>query len=178
MRTSLPTTLALLAAAVTTTVAVSGVAPAGAAEPDPFSGERRVVLAPTGSEGALGLDRSGRATYDDRWGRGAEFALTHVHGKRFQVRTAHRRSGGEPLCLAIRGVRVATEACDTSDRRQLFRFRPAGENSSGNPTYLLHTYQRRHLVQTANGAFEGQWVGEGTPDVETPFVLVDRGPAD
>jgi hypothetical protein len=150
---------------------------AHAADRDPLSGERRITLAPEGHEFALTIGRDGRATSSDRWGKRSQLVATPLGHGRYWLQTAHLRRGGEPLCLRLTATAVVTAACDASARHQRFRFDDAGENASGNPTYLVRTGARRHLVVDEDGAFVPRQVGEGTPDVETPFVLVDRGRA-
>lgn len=170
----LTTAVALGATALTVVAAPS----AQAADRDPFSGERRIALAPEGHEFALTIGKDGRATSTDHGGKRAQFVATPLGRGRYWLQTAHLRSGGEPLCLQLHRKAVAAEACDAGARHQRFRFDDAGANASGNPTYLLRTGATRHLVVDEDGAFVPAQVGEGTADVETPFVLVDRGRAE
>lgn len=150
---------------------------AQAADRDPFSGERRITLAPEGHEFALTIGRDGRATSTDHFGKRSQLVATPLGRGRYWLQTAHLRRGGEPLCLKLTRTAVVTAACDAAAKHQRFRFTDAGENASGNPTYLIRTGASRHLVVDEGGAFVPVQVGEGTPDVETPFVLVDRGRA-
>lgn len=172
--TRLLTTVVALGATALTVVSAPS---AQAADRDPFSGERRITLAPEGHEFALTIGRDGRATSTDRFGRRSQFVATPLGRGRYWLQTAHLRRGGEPLCLQLNRRTILAEACDAGAQHQRFRFDDAGENASGNPTYLLRTGARRHLVVDEDGAFVPARVGEGTADVETPFVLVDRGRA-
>ncbi len=167
----------VLAVATATVGTITATAPADAARPGVFDGDRRVILAPTGSEGALGVDRRERAVYSERFDERSMFVLTHVRGRRYWLRTAEITSGGEPLCLALRGHRVVVDACDAGAASQLFRIRQVGE-SGRHATYTLHTRAHRYLVQKPSGAFAAAPIIEGTPDIDTPFVLLDRGRAE
>lgn len=177
---TLTKTVRSLATAVLATglAALAGTTPAAAAaDPDPFSGERRIVLAPEGHEFALTITRDGTVSSTERWGRRAQLVATPLGGDRFWLQTAHLRRGGEALCLQLRSRTVVTAACDAGAKHQRFRFTDAGDDASGNPTYTIRTGSHRHLVVTDDGAFAATRITEGTPDVDTPFLLVDRGRA-
>lgn len=167
----------LLTAATVVAATLVAVPTAQAAAPDPFSGERRITLSPEGHEFALTADRRGRVGSTERWGRRSMFVATRVRGQRYLLQTAEVRRGGEPLCLALTRTRVRAVACDAADRNQLFAFRDAGPSSGGDPTYLLRVRVARYLVLTDEGGFAPARIGEGTPDIDTPFLLVDRGRA-
>ena len=173
---------AALAATVTATIAAASalVAPhAGAASsapgPDPFSGTRKVVLLPVASEGILGIDRDLQATYVEAQGKRHQFVLV-PSAKRYLIKTASIRRGGEPLCLELGSSSVEVTACDASERHQLFSFRPATP-SNDKPTWTIRTSKHRYLLQNDLGAFESAWIGEGTDDIDTPFLLGDKGRA-
>ncbi|GAA1924757.1 hypothetical protein [Nocardioides hwasunensis] len=83
-------------------------------------------------------------------------------GDRFLVKTAKIRRGGEPLCLQLGKRRVSVAACDADKRHQQFSFR---------------TTRNRYLVQNDLGGFEAAAIGEGTPDIDTPFLVLDKGRA-
>lgn len=167
--------LATAALLATTTLALSPAATAAA--PDPFSGDRKVVLAPEGHEFALSVAKGGQISSTERWGKRAQFVATPLGNGRYWLQTAHLRSGGEPLCLKLTAKAVVTDACDSSAKHQRFRFTDAGDNASGNPTYTIRTGTHRYLVVTDDGAFKPARITEGTADIDTPFLLVDRGRA-
>ncbi|RYB93083.1 hypothetical protein EUA93_01165 [Nocardioides oleivorans] len=133
------------------------------------------MLAPKNSEGILGVDRDLRATYAEGQGPRNQFVLVPT-GDRFLVRTATLRSGGEPLCLQLGKRAVVVTACDAGRRHQQFSFRSASP-SNGKPTWTIRTTRNRYLVQNDLGGFEPAVIGEGTPDIDTPFLLVDKGVA-
>ena len=171
---------ATLTAALATTALAAGVAAtapgaAAATAPDVFSGERNVVLAPVASEGILGLDRDLRAEYAERQGRRNQFVLV-PSGGRYLVKTASATRGGEPQCLRLGGSDVRAVACDASRKHQLFSFRPATP-SNDEPTWTIRTGRHRYLVQNDLGGFESAQIGEGTEDIDTPFLLLDKGEA-
>ncbi|MEI5674874.1 MULTISPECIES: hypothetical protein [unclassified Nocardioides] len=167
----------LLAAATVAAATLALVPAAQAAAPDPFSGERKITLSPEGQEFALSVDRRGQVSSTERWGRRTTFVATRVRGQRFWLQTAQVRRGGKPLCLALTRKRVRATACDAANRNQLFAFRDAGRSSGGDPTYLLRVRAARYLVVSDEGAFAPARISEGTPDIDTPFLLVDRGRA-
>lgn len=166
--------LAMVALLAASTVAA---APAAHGAPDPFSGERRISLSPEGHEFALAIGKGGEATSTERWGKRSQFVATPVRAGRYWLQTAALRRGGEPLCLKLTRSRVLAVACDASAKHQLFRFTDAGETDGGDPTYTIGTGASRYLVVTDEGAFAPAQIGEGTPDIDTPFLLVDRGRA-
>jgi hypothetical protein len=168
--------LASLGAAAVVAGSVLSAPSSYGAPPDPFSGERNVVLAPSGSEGVLGLDRSLAATYAEGQGRRSQFVLTPLSASRFWIQTAHVTRGGEPQCLQLRGSSVSATACDSSKANQQFAFRRASP-SNGKPTWTVRVRVDRFLVQDPDGGFSATRITEGTPDIDTPFLLVDKGPA-
>jgi hypothetical protein len=157
------------------TAALSAASSAGAAAPDVFSGERNVVLLPKNSEGILGIDRDLQATYAERQGARNQFVIVPT-GNRFLVKTAKITRGGEPLCLQLAKKRVFVAACDAGLRQQQFSFRAASP-SNGKKTWTIRTTRHRYLVQNELGGFESAVIGEGTPDIDTPFLIVDKGAA-
>lgn len=168
---------ALVGAAVgamsTSASAVPSAARAAAAAADPFSGERNVVLAPVNSEGVLGLDRSMQATYAERQGRRNQFVLVATDGG-YLIKTASLTLGGEPWCLRLRGADVGVTSCDAGKKNQVFSFRPATP-SDGESTWTIRTTRNRYLVQNDAGGFDAAVIGEGTPAIDTAFLLVDKG---
>jgi hypothetical protein len=158
---------ALLAAAPT----------AAHAAADPFSGDRKVALVPEGQEFALSIAKSGEVSSTERWGKRAQFVASPLGGGRYWLQTARLRSGGEPLCLKLTKKAVVTDACDSSARHQRFAFSDVGDTDGGDPTYTIRTGANRYLILTEEGAFAPAHIGEGTPDIDTPFLLVDRGRA-
>lgn len=168
-------------AALSVTVAASVLAAqhAGAASAapalDPFSGTRNVVLTPVASEGILGVSRDLQATYVEEQGKRHQFVLVRS-ANRYLIKTASIRRGGEALCLNLGSNSVEVTACDASERHQLFSFRPA-RPSNGKPTWTIRTTKHRYLIQNDLGAFESAWIGEGTDDIDTPFLLGDKGPS-
>jgi hypothetical protein len=148
-----------------------------------FSGKRQVYLLPRNSEATFALDKAGRMTLSEDFGDRALFVLTPVRDDKFWIRTAKVRSGGEALCVTVKGKSVVTAGCDTTTESQLFRFRRTGE-SNGKPTYTIRTGKDIYLVQDPDGKLGNTGtgvaavqIGEGTPDIDTPFVLPDRGKA-
>ena len=110
-------------------------------------------------------------------------------GDQYWIRTAKLRKGGEPLCLSAKlgsggaPAAVLTTACDASAADQLFRFRKTGE-SNGKPTYTIRTGKDTYIIQDPTGEIASTGtgvaavsIGEGTPDIDTPFVLADKGAA-
>ncbi|RZU49783.1 hypothetical protein EV385_1537 [Krasilnikovia cinnamomea] len=153
-----------------------------------FSGRRQVFLVPVGSEGIVVVDASGRIGLTDGSGDRALFVLTPIGGDRYLIQTAKIRVGGEASCVAVRGngegpAPVVTAACDASAPGQQFRFRRTGA-AEGKPTYTIYTGANTFLVRDEQGELlpggtgvAAVRIGEGTPDIDTPFLLPDRGPA-
>lgn len=147
-----------------------------------------MLLLPKNSEATVAIDENKRAALSDEFGDRALFVLHKVSGDRYWIQTARLRAGGEAFCLeaaATTGaaVPVTAEACDASQSRQLWRFRKVGE-SGGKPTYTIRTGTDIYLVQDPDGQLSGGGtgvvaigIGEGTPDIDTPFLLPDRGKA-
>lgn len=153
-----------------------------------FTGTRQVSLRLVDTKATLTVadaDRLGLTTRaDDR----ALFVLTPAGGERFQIRTATLRVAGEAGCVRADGdgsrpAAVVVAACDTRDGNQLFRFRHTGD-VAGEPKYTIRTSSDSYLVHDADrrllpggtGVVAVQ-IGEGTPDIDTPFLLTDRGEA-
>jgi hypothetical protein len=172
LRAALTVTAASIAAAASPLAAPHASA-ATAPTPNPFLGTRNVVLLPVASEGILGIDRDLQATYVEEQGKRHQFVLVNS-GKRYLIKTAFIRRGGEPLCMKLGSNEVEVTACDASNRHQLFSFRP-GTPSNGKPTWTIRTTKHRYLVQDDLGSFESAWIGEGTDDIDTPFLLGDKG---
>ncbi|GAB1693970.1 hypothetical protein [Krasilnikovia sp. M28-CT-15] len=160
-------------------------APAGAGV---FSGRRQVYLVPVGSEGIVVVDASGRIGLTDGSGDRALFVPTPIGADRYLIQTAKIRVGGEASCVAVRGngdgpAPVVTAACDASAPGQQFRFRRTGD-ADGKPAYTVYTGANTFLVRDEQGELlpggtgvAAVRIGEGTPDIDTPFLLPDRGPA-
>jgi hypothetical protein len=156
-----------------------------------FSGTRQVYLLPKNSEATLGVVQDGKIGLSEKFGDAELFVLTAVKpgGDQYWIRTAKLRKGGEPLCLSAKlgsggapGT-VLTTACDASAADQLFRFRKAGE-SNGKPTYTIRTGKDTYIIQDPTGEIASTGtgvaavsIGEGTPDIDTPFLLADKGKA-
>ncbi|MEV4281386.1 hypothetical protein [Actinoplanes xinjiangensis] len=156
-----------------------------------FSGTRQVYLLPKNSEATLGVVQDGKIGLSERFGDAELFVLTAVKpgGDQYWIRTAKLRKGGEALCLSAKlgsggapGL-VRTTLCDASAADQLFRFRKTGE-SNGKPTYTIWTGKDTFIVQDPTGEIADTGtgvaavsIGEGTPDIDTPFVLADKGKA-
>ena len=166
-------------------------APEGTRGTDVFAGDRRILLLPVGSEATLGVLESGKIGLTEAFDDRALFVLTRTRpgGDRFWIRTAELRRGGEALCLSAklgtggRPAPVTTVACDASAEDQLFRFRRAG-GTKDKPRYTIRTGTDTYLVQDPTGEIAGTGtgvaavaIGEGTPDIDTPFLLADRGRA-
>jgi hypothetical protein len=156
-----------------------------------FSGTRQVLLLPKNSEATLGVVAGGKIGLSEKFGDNDLFVLTPVRpgGDQYWIRTAKLRKGGEPLCLSAklgpggRPAAVTTTACDAAAPDQLFRFRQTG-SSNGKPTHTIRTGTDTYIIQDPTGeiAHTGTGVaaatiGEGTPDIDTPFVIADRGQA-
>lgn len=156
-----------------------------------FSGTRQVLLLPKNSEATLGVVDGGKAGLSSSFGDNDLFVLTPVArgGDTYRIRTAKLRSGGEPLCLSAKvgtggkPAAVLATGCDASVSSQQFSFRRTGE-SNGKPTYTIRTGRDTYIVQDPTGTISGtgtgiaaSTIGEGTADIDTPFVVADRGPA-
>ncbi|MEV4344726.1 hypothetical protein AB0J83_09640 [Actinoplanes sp. NPDC049596] len=155
-----------------------------------FSGTRQVYLLPKNSESGLAVLKDGKVGLSEAFDDTALFVLTRTSPERDQywIRTAKLRKGGEPLCLSAKltggkPAPVTTVACDAAATDQLFRFREVGE-SNGKPTYTIYTGRDTFIIQDPTGeiAHTGNGVaavtiGEGTPDIDTAFVLPDKGKA-
>lgn len=154
-----------------------------------FSGTRQVLLLPKNSESTVGVVGGGKLGLSEKFGDADLFVLTKVSGDRYWIRTAKLRAGGEPLCVSAKlgpggdPAAAVTKACDASAKDQLFRFRKTGE-SNGKPTYTIYTGTDTFLIQDPTGEIASTGtgvaavtIGEGTPDIDTPFVIADRGQA-
>jgi hypothetical protein len=169
-------TRVLCSLAVAAAVA-AGPTVANAADPDPFTGDRKVTLSPQDHEFALTVSKDGSISSTERWGKRSMVVPVPLGGDRYWLQTAHLRRGGEPLCLKLTKKAVVTDACDSSARHQRFAFTDAGDTEGGDPTYTIRTGGNRYLVVTDGARFAPAQIGEGTPDIDTPFLLVDRGRA-
>jgi hypothetical protein len=156
-----------------------------------FSGTRQVRLLPKNSETTLGVVGGGKIGLSEDFGDADLFVLTAVEsgGDRYWIRTAKLRKGGEPLCLSAKlgsggtPAPVLTKLCNASAADQMFRFRKTGQ-SNGKPTYTIRTGQDTYIVQDPTGEIASTGtgvaavaIGEGTPDIDTPFLLADAGEA-
>jgi hypothetical protein len=156
-----------------------------------FSGTRQVNLLPKNSEATLGVVQDGKIGLSEKFGDNELFVLKPVRpgGDQYWIQTAKLRAGGEPYCLSAKlgpggkPAAVKTTACDAAASDQLFRFRQTGE-SNGKPTYTIRTGRDTYVIQDPTGeiAHTGTGVaavtiGEGTPDIDTPFVIADKGKA-
>ncbi|SDT03585.1 hypothetical protein [Actinoplanes derwentensis] len=163
----------------------------GGAGSDVFSGTRQVYLLPKNSEATLGVVNDGKIGLSGAFGDNELFVLTPVTrgGDTFQIRTGKLRAGGEALCVSAKlgaGGRpgtVVTAGCDATAGDQIFRFRQTGE-SNGKPTYTIRTGADTFIIQDPTGEIAGTGVGvaavtigEGTADIDTPFVIADKGKA-
>jgi hypothetical protein len=123
-------------------------APAG--DRDELSGKRQVYIVPV-ADGAgmpltvLGVDLKGRVNVTDDFGDRAGFVpvQTSPKSKRYLVKTADMRSGGEPLCLQVQGngsnpLTLVTKACDAGNSNQIFEFQEQGKDKKGQNKYLIH----------------------------------------
>ncbi|MBU2668984.1 hypothetical protein KOI35_36280 [Actinoplanes bogorensis] len=153
-----------------------------------FSGTRQVWLLPKNSEATLGVVGGGKVGLSEKFGDSDLFVLTPV-GDQFWIRTAKLRKGGEPYCLSAKlgpggkPAAVLTVACDSSAKDQLFRFRQTGE-SNGKLTYTIRTGTDTYIIQDPTGEIAHTGVGvaavtigEGTPDIDTPYIIADKGAA-
>jgi hypothetical protein len=144
---------------------------------------------PEDSEATVAVDDKERAALSEDFGDRALFVLKKVSGDQYWIQTARLRAGGEAFCMeaaATSGaaVPVTAEACDAAQSRQLWRFRKVGEASNGKPKYTIRTGTDIYLVQDPDGQLSDSGtgvvaigIGEGTPDIDTPFLLPDRGAA-
>ncbi|XVU21301.1 hypothetical protein ACQPZJ_29005 [Actinoplanes sp. CA-054009] len=155
-----------------------------------FSGTRQVYLLPKNSESGVAVLDNGKLGLSEAFDDSALFVLTRTspEGDQYWIRTAKIRKGGEALCVSAKvtggkPAAVTTVACDASATDQLFRFRQTG-SSNGKPTYTIRTGQDTYIIQDPTGEIAGTGtgvaavtIGEGTPDIDTPFLLPDRGRA-
>ncbi|MBB2946586.1 hypothetical protein FB565_006354 [Actinoplanes lutulentus] len=174
-------------ASTPTTAATGG----GANGSGVFSGTRQVYLLPKNSEATLGVVGGGKIGLSSAFGDNELFVLTPTTpgGDEFQIRTGKLRAGGEALCVSAKlgaggkpGT-VVTAGCDAGAGDQVFRFRRTGE-SNGKPTYTIRTGSTTYIIQDPTGEIAGTGVGvaavtigEGTADIDTPFVIADKGKA-
>jgi hypothetical protein len=104
-------------------------------------------------------------------------------GQQFLIKTARLRAGGEAYCWQVRDsetnppATVHTAACDAGDAKQLFRFTPLERDNQGRRTYAIDN-DEDYLQYQPTG--ESGLVAKLHRDdqLETTFVLVDRGPAE
>ncbi|BCJ53377.1 hypothetical protein Asp14428_48520 [Actinoplanes sp. NBRC 14428] len=144
---------------------------------DVFSGTREVWVLPVNSEGTLGVSSSRKVELSDAFDDRTLFVLTKVQGERYWIRTARVRAGGEALCLQVeKDSRVTAAACDAAKSTQLFLFRNTG-TSNGKLKYTIRTNNNVYIIVTPEGGVRAVPIGEGTPDIDTPFLLPDRGEA-
>ncbi|XVV16858.1 hypothetical protein ACQP2X_21500 [Actinoplanes sp. CA-131856] len=150
-----------------------------------FSGTRQVYLLPKNSESGVAVLGNGKLGLSEAFDDSALFVLTRTspEGDQYWIRTAKIRKGGEALCVSAKAPAVTTVACDAAAPDQLFRFRETGE-SNGKPTYTIRTGKDTYIIQDPTGEIAGTGtgvaavtIGEGTPDIDTPFLLPDRGQA-
>ena len=177
--------------AATTKPPIAGSAPSATRKPatakeDVFSGRRQVYLLPVNSEATVAVDRSNRLALSGAFDGRALFVLTPAGDDRYLIKTAKLRTGGEPSCVQAIGrtpAPVTVAACDAGKPEQLFRFRRTG-TAEGKPKYTVYTGTDTYLVQDPDGELRpggtgvvAAQIGEGTPDIDTPFFLPDRGAA-
>ncbi|MBM2618446.1 hypothetical protein JIG36_23080 [Actinoplanes sp. LDG1-06] len=156
-----------------------------------FSGTRQVHLLPKNSEATLGVVPDGKIGLSEKFGDKDLFVIKPLTpgGDQYWIQTAKLRDGAEPFCLSAKlgagqkPAPVKTASCDASAADQKFRFRQTGE-SNGKPTYTIYTGTTTYIIQDPTGeiAHTGTGVaavsiGEGTPDIDTPFVIADKGQA-
>ena len=153
-----------------------------------FSGTRQVYLLPVGSESTVGVEESGRLGLSDAFDDRDRFVLTPLGDDKYWIRTATLRVGGEASCVAVQDADggpgpVVTTACDAAAKNQRFLFRKTG-TAEGKPTYTIRTESDIYLVQDPQGQLSpngtgvvATYIGEGTPDIDTPFLLPDQGKA-
>ncbi|SDT10583.1 hypothetical protein [Actinoplanes derwentensis] len=178
-------------AATATTAATGGSGTGSGGGSGVFSGTRQVYLLPQNSEATLGVVNGGKIGLSSSFGDKELFVLTPdtAGGDEFHIRTAKVRSGGEALCVSAKlgaGGRpgtVVTAGCNAAAADQIFRFRQTGE-SNGKPTYTIRTGADVFIIQDPTGEIAGTGVGvaavkigEGTADIDTPFVIPDKGKA-
>jgi hypothetical protein len=146
---------------------------------------------PKNSESGLGVLDDGKVGLSEAFDDTALFVLTRTSrsADTYWIRTAKIRKGGEALCLSAKlgnggtPAPVTTAACDAGATDQLFRFRRTG-SAEGKPAYTIRTGRDTYIIQDPTGEIAGTGtgvaavsIGEGTPDIDTPFVLPDRGKA-
>ncbi|MBL7259859.1 hypothetical protein [Paractinoplanes lichenicola] len=156
-----------------------------------FSGTRQVLLLPKNSESTLGVVQKGKIGLSEKFGDNELFVIKPLTpgGDQYWIQTAKLRSGPAPYCLSAKlgpggkPAAVTTTDCDAAKSDQKFRFRKVGE-SNGKPTYTIYTGADTFIIRDETGeiAHTGTGVaavqiGEGTPDIDTPFVLADKGRA-
>lgn len=154
-----------------------------------FSGTRQVFLLPKNSEAGVGVVNGNRLGLTESFGDKDLFVIVPAGDDKYSIKTAKLRAGGEPWCVSAKLGRggapgpVVLSACDAAAPDQKFRFRPAGE-SNGKPTYTIRTGTNTYIVQDPTGDIAGPGtgviaasIGEGTADIDTPFVLADKGRA-
>ncbi|MEU8819348.1 hypothetical protein [Actinoplanes sp. NPDC048796] len=154
-----------------------------------FSGTRQVLLLPKNSEATVGVVTGDKLGLTDSFGDKALFVIVPAGGDKYSIKTAKLRAGGEPLCVSAKvgsggaPALIHLVGCDAAAASQKFRFRQTGE-SNGKPTYTIYTGADTFIVQDPTGEIAGlgtgviaATIGEGTADIDTPFVLADKGKA-
>ncbi|SNY69783.1 hypothetical protein [Paractinoplanes atraurantiacus] len=185
-----PATTAPATTAPTRTSAASRTATTASASPrgGVFSGTRQVFLLPKNSEATVGVVTGNKLGLSSSFGDKDLFVIV-PSGDRFSIKTAKLRVGGEPLCVSAKvgpggaPALIHLVGCDAAAPSQKFRFRETGE-SNGKPTYTIYTGADTFIVQDPTGEIAGlgtgviaATIGEGTADIDTPFVLADKGKA-
>ncbi|MFF5075641.1 hypothetical protein ACFY36_01205 [Actinoplanes sp. NPDC000266] len=171
--------------AATRTTAPASASPRGGV----FSGTRQVFLLPKNSEATVGVVTGNKLGLSSSFGDKDLFVIVPSGGDRYSIKTAKLRAGGEPLCVSAQvgpggaPALIHLVGCDAAAPSQTFRFRETGE-SNGKPTYTIYTGANTFIVQDPTGEIAGLGtgviaanIGEGTADIDTPFVLADKGKA-
>ncbi|GAB2578041.1 hypothetical protein Aab01nite_10450 [Paractinoplanes abujensis] len=169
----------------------SGGSGSGSGSGGVFSGTRQVLLLPKNSESTLGVVQQGKIGLSEKFGPNDLFVIKPLTpgGDRYWIQTAKLRNGSEPFCLSAKlgsggkPAAVTTTSCDAARTDQAFRFRKVGE-SNGKPTYTIYTGRDTFIIRDETGEIAGTGtgvaavqIGEGTPDIDTPFVIADKGKA-
>lgn len=133
-------------------------------------------ILPPATEGTLGVSAARKVELSDAFDDKTLFVLTPLGGDKYWIQTAKLRIGGEAYCLAVKGTTVQAVGCDAGAGNQQFRFRKTGE-TDGKPEYTIRTGTDTYIIVTDQGGVEAAQIGEGTPDIDTPFLLPDKGKA-
>lgn len=176
-----------VAASPATSPSSSAAAPA-ASPSGLLSGKRQVFffVLHKGAEvpdSVVAVTAKGRATITADYGDRALFVPvpTAPRSGKYLIKTGKLRTGGEALCLTVRGngsnpLTLVTAACDAAEKDQQFTFQDNGRDNQDRTTYLIHV-DGAYLRYDPDGRYGLIAEESGEGDDLTSWVMVDRGAA-